>query len=172
MRMMKTTIVTTVCLLMLAFGSTHSAMVLVSMSLEKTVREAGRVLCAKVLDVRTGEDSDGLPATWVTIAVKRSLKGGAESRIEIKQFGQASGASGKFSVQVPHVPQYTVDEELVLFLRHESARGFTSPVGFENGVYRVRLEEGRRVARTRNGQEGTALDRLLSEIERIVAGSK
>jgi hypothetical protein len=158
-------------LLAVGVGTAHSTMVVRSLSLEETVRESGRVVYARTVDVRSGPDDDGVPATWVTLEVDRTLKGAGSPRIEIKQLGLSGAPQGTLIAQVPDVPQFAVGEEVVVFLRRESARGFTSPVGLEGGVYRVKSEGGRRTARTRNGGAATELDRLLSEIENIVAAS-
>lgn len=110
-----------------------------------------------------------MPATWITFDVARTLKGSGDRRVSIKQFGNCDANSASAVGRVPDVPRYSSGEEVVVFLRRASGRGFTSPVGFEDGVYRVGSEEGRRVARNGAGSTSTDLDRLLDRVADLVA---
>jgi hypothetical protein len=140
-----------------------------SMSLEETTAEAGRIVQGKVVEVRAGTDDSGLPATWITFQTTRTLKGTRKAQVTVKQFGNADATSGKLLGYVPDLPRYTVGEEVVVFLRPESARGFTSPVGLEEGVYRIGVDGGRRVARNSRANEGGDVDAFLARVEKLVA---
>jgi hypothetical protein len=126
--------------------------------------EAGRIVHATVADVRSGNDAEGTPATWVSFTVKRTVKGAAAGAITVKQFGRSDQAIGR----VPGQPSFTKGEELVVFLRPESGRGFTSPVGLADGVYRVSTRGGARTARAADGA-AQDLDAFLADVERLVA---
>jgi len=126
--------------------------------------EAGRIVHGTVSDVRSGIDESGTPVTWVTFDVARTLKGPHAARVTIKQFGRSDIALGR----IPGMPTYAPGEEVVVFLRPESRRGFTSPVGLDGGVYRVREEAGRRSARNGNGDTRPNVDAFLDDLERLV----
>ena len=60
-----------------------------------------------------------------------------------------------------------------MFLRRESAHGFTSPVGFRDGVYRVRAEGPRLVTRgpdsaAQGGETSEDVNALLDRVEELV----
>lgn len=148
----------------LVFASRASAtMTLGRLPLATVTSESGRIVHATVSDVRTGEDESGMPATWITFAVRRTVKGAAASEVTIKQFGRSDQVVGR----IPGQPSFTKGEELVVFLRPESRRGFTSPVGLEDGVYRVTATDGRRTARTPGG-DAKDVDAFLADVERLV----
>jgi hypothetical protein len=132
------------------------------MPLARVARDAARIVHATVVDVRSGRDASGLPATWVTLDVARSLKGRAARRLTIKQYGAATPLADGTLARVAGLPRWEPGEEVVLFLRAESRLGFTSPVGLEQGRYRVG-----RGARARRD-----LDDFLAEVERLAGESR
>jgi hypothetical protein len=141
------------------------------MGLARVTHEAARIVQGTVSDVRSGRDESGLPATWVTLAVTRTFKGRAETALTFKQYGVATPLADGTVSRVAGVPSYRVGEEVVLFLRATSRRGFTSPVGLMEGVYRVsHAAEG---ARARNdlppAESSRDLDAFLAEVARRVA---
>src|SRR5262249_54095772 len=79
--------------------------------LDGIVRKADRIVHATVVDVQTGRDGSGLPATWVTLDVARALKGGVGSRITIKQYGAGTPLPDGTVTRVAGLPRYTVGEE-------------------------------------------------------------
>src|SRR5215510_10681166 len=102
--------------------------------LELAAAEAVRIVHATVVDVHSDRDEWGAPATWVTLEVARTLKGAVPHHLTIKQFGTAEPLGDGSLTRIPGLPRYVVGEEVVLFLRADSARGFTSPVGLGQGV--------------------------------------
>ncbi len=144
------------------------------LSLREVVAEAPRIIHARVVEVRSGRDEARLPVTWVTLDVLQGLKGVSGSRLVVKQLGAAEPLADGALARVAGLPSYAVGEELVLFLRDDSRRGFTSPVGFGQGVYRVRRAGGRALVR-RDLPHGTGdplpgeepLDRFLSTVARL-----
>ena len=115
--------------------------------LATVAHDAGRIVHATVRDARSGTDDAGTPVTWVTFDVTRTLKGKHEARMTIKQFGRSDTALGR----IPGLPAYVPGEEVVVFLRPESRRGFTSPVGLGQGLFRAE-----------NGPKGRAVRAALA----------
>lgn len=145
----------------------QATMMIRAMSLEEVTAEAERVVHAKVVSVLSGQDASGLPATWVTLEVNHNLKGSSPQFLTIKQFGTTKPLSNGSLARVPGLPRYAVGEELVLFLRGESARGFTSPVGIGQGVYRVEQSDAGASVRNDLGRQRQSLDSLLSTVTRL-----
>jgi hypothetical protein len=151
--------------LTLAFATGAPATMVARMALDGVTREAARIVHATVVDVHSGRDESGLPATWVTLDVVRSLKGPSTRRITVKQYGTAAPLADGTVTRVAGLPGYKVGEELVLFLRGESRLGFTSPVGFGQGKYRV-ARRGRRTRVRRELPDGGSqdLDEFLGQV--------
>jgi hypothetical protein len=124
---------------------------------------AARIVHARVLDVRSGRDGAGLPATWITLDVARTLKGAGASRLTIKQYGVAAPLADGTVTRIPGLARWAAGDEVVLFLHGESARGFTSPVGLAQGVYRVQRANGRAVVRDDLGGPARSLESFLDE---------
>lgn len=140
------------------------------MPLAQVAREAARIVQATVVEVRTGRDESGLPATWSTLAVTRTLKGAHVPRLTIKQYGVADPLPDGTITRVAGLPRYRVGEEIVLFLRTDSRRGFTSPVGFSQGAYRVsRAGAAPQVWRDLGSGARQNLDEFLSEVTQLAA---
>ncbi len=154
--------------LLLALAAPAAATVVERMSLERVVKESALIVHAQVLDVRSGRDADGLAATWITLAVTRTLKGPHRDRLVVKQFGVAEPLPDGVLVRVAGLPRWTPGEETVLFLRGESRRGFSSPVGLAQGVYRVERRGGQARARSDTGAGPTDVDDLLGKVTRLV----
>ncbi len=153
----------------LAATSVGAMTVTRQLSLDDTVRSADRIVHATVTSIRTGKDASGLAATWVTFDVEKAVKGDGGRRLTIKQFGNSDASSTTPIGRIPDLPTYSVGEELVVFLRRDSGRGFTSPVGLEGGVYRVRAEHGRRIANRSMDRSAVDLEALLADISERVA---
>jgi hypothetical protein len=155
--------------LMVASVTTVRAAMVERMSLEEVAHEAARIVHATVVEVRSGRDESGLPATWITLAVVRTLKGPHTPQLTIKQYGVAEPLPDGTITRVAGLPRYRVGEEVVLFLRADSARGFTSPVGFSQGAYRVSRTDSVPQVRSDLGARGPrSLDEFLAEITGLV----
>lgn len=154
-------------LLVASAASTHGTMV-ERLSLEHVVREAARIVHATVAEVRSGRDESGLPATWITLDVIRTLKGPDGARVTIKQYGIAAPLPDGTATRVAGLPRYGPGEQVVLFLRGVSGRGFTSPVGFGQGAYRVR-GTGKHLRVRRDAPPGGTqdLEEFLSAVARL-----
>lgn len=149
------------------------ATMVVRLPLKRVAEKADRIVYATIVDVQVGRDVSGVPATWVTLDVARTLKGGARTRLAIKQYGTSTPLPDGTVTRVSGLPRYTVGEEVVLFLRPDSTLGFTSPVGFTQGAYRVRQRGGRRRVRGEDSdRDGRDLDDFLTEVERVAGGGE
>jgi hypothetical protein len=145
------------------------ATVVPRLPLDRIVRAADRIVYGTVTDVRSGRDEAGLTATWVTLAVSRAVKGHVGAQLTLKQYGAATPLADGTVTRVAGLPRYQVGDEVVLFLHPDSRRGFTSPVGFAQGAYRV----SRRGGRARVHADGVRgheqdLDAFLSDLQQVV----
>jgi hypothetical protein len=139
------------------------------MRLGEVVAAAERIVVATVVDVRSGQDPEGAPATWVTFEVSRDLRGLPTQQLRIKQFGVTEPLADGTLLCPPDLPRYRPGDEVVIFLRRPSSRGFTSPVGFGQGVYRIDRAHGRPLVRSDlRGRGPEHLDELLARIEQLV----
>ena len=162
-------IATLAAALALAAAVPAGATSVVLLPLARIAGAAARVVHATVGEVRAGRDDAGLPATWITLDVARTLKGGAERRIVFKQYGVAEPLPDGTVARVPGLPRYAVGDEIVVFLRGESRCGFTSPVGLAQGVYRVEHHGARASVRDDGVSRGRRdLDAFLDEVSRLV----
>ena len=156
--------------LLIATHAPVSATMVQRMALEQVTHEAARIVHGTVVDVRSGRDDSGLPATWITLAVARTLKGVAASELTFKQYGVAEPLADGTITRVAGLPRYHVGEEVVLFLRADSRRGFTSPVGFSQGTYRVSRAGGLpEVRRDLGSGVPQQLDAFFTEVARLAA---
>jgi hypothetical protein len=147
------------------------------MPLVRVAAESKRIVHAEVVDVRSGRDAHGTPATWVTLSVARTLKGGKAKRVVFKQYGVTAPLADGTVTRIAGLPSWQRGDEAVVFLRAESKRGFTSPVGLGQGVYRVRRHGGRprvlaAVPRAAGAQAPEDLDEFLGKVERLVEAGR
>lgn len=111
-------------------------------SLEEMVQLADRIFVGRCVAVESRRDERGVPVTYATFVVVEAIKGQLDAKVTIKQIGsQAPGP-----LYLPDLPRYAVGEEALLFLHGTSPYGFTSPVGLQQGKWRVvRSRSGKRV---------------------------
>jgi hypothetical protein len=136
---------------------------------ERIVRTAARIVHGTVVEVSEGRDASGTPSTWVTLDVARTLKGESQSRVTFKQIGVSTPLADGAVAWIVGLPSYRIGDEVVLFLRGESMQGFTSPVGFAQGAYRVARDRGGARVSDGAGDIGQPLEQLLADVERLVA---
>lgn len=156
---------TTVAALLLAWTEAGALTMVRPLPVAEVAAGADRIVHARVAGVVSGRDESGLPATWITFDVARTLKGPATGRLVTKEFGTAEPLSDGTAGRVAGMPRYVVGEEVVVFLRPTSKRGFSSPVGLGQGVYRVHTDAHRRVVA--DGGKATDLDAFLSKVEAL-----
>jgi hypothetical protein len=162
-----------VALVALALTAPARATLLRRLPLAAVTQQAERVVQATVLEVRSGRDDSGLPATWITLDVARTIKGPAARRLTMKQYGTAEPLPDGTASHVAGMPTWKVGDEVVLFLRAESRRGFTSPVGFAQGAYRVRRDAGRAQVRGEDRMNASRdLDDFVDEVSRLAGAPR
>ena len=112
------------------------------------------------IDNRTERDAHtGLIVTYTTFQVQDVLKGQVGSTHTIKQMGgRLPGPAGSIEVYVVKgVPKFEVGESYVVFLYGISAAGFSSPVGLDQGTFKVLTgSAGLQVTNGRDFKEMTA----------------
>ncbi len=121
-------------LVLLLLSSTGLAISVKTMNLIEMTEKAEKVFHGQCLSRETVDDSTNIPIVEYKFQVKQAIKGVTNGEIVV--FRQVDGSQvGKPGI--PGVPQYKVGQELVLFLRKESRRGLTSPVGLGQGTFLV-----------------------------------
>jgi hypothetical protein len=138
------------------------------MSLERVVDASERIVVGKVLDVVSGRDEQGVPSTWITLEVLSTLRGHAADTITIKQFGVVAPLADGTLFGLAGLPSYRVGEESVIFLRGESSRGFTSPAGLADGIFKIDRTHGAPlVGNDAAGRRPEGLERFLERVKRL-----
>jgi hypothetical protein len=132
----------------------HASMMIKPMTLDEVTAESAHVVHAVVTSIVSDRDADGVPSTWTTFEVAETLKGAHERSFTIKQYGVATPLPDGTITRLAGMPTYEIGDEVVVFLRAASRRGFTSPVGLGQGTYRVQ-RHGRAAPEVR-GEDGTA----------------
>ena len=141
--------------LVLAAGPAPATTMVEPMTLDEVTAEAKHVVHAVVTSVTSGRDENGVPSTWTTFQVAETLKGAHEASVTIKQYGVAEPLPDGTLTRLAGLPTYELGEEVVVFLRSASRRGFTSPVGLGQGAYRVKRKGGKSEVRNDDDQEGS-----------------
>lgn len=125
-------------------ASMVSALTVLQLNLEQLTALSERVFMGRCVSVRQEEDSSGRPVQYVTFRVEEMLKGEPAERITFKQLGlispsQEEGRDRGMTVEslFRDMPRYDVGEEAVIFLSAEGNRGFTAPIGLQQGKFRV-----------------------------------
>ncbi len=129
------------------------------LSLHEIVKQSGKAFWGRCTSVEVAWDERGLPATFISFEVIHPIKGVDSDVVTIKQFGDTS-VSGHGVTALSHgvseqilLPRknlkapmigYTPGEEVVVFLYRDSPIGFTSPVGYGQGLFRVQEESSGR----------------------------
>jgi len=153
----------------LAFAGSARGTMVARLPLDRIARDADRIVQGTVVAVQAARDEAGLPATWITVDVARSLKGARSGRLTIKQYGVATPLADGTIARIAGLPQYAVGDEIVLFLQPNSRRGFTSPVGFGQGAFRVDRRHGRPSVRSDDGRgRKRDLDEFLDSVSGLV----
>jgi hypothetical protein len=142
------------------------------MELDGITQAAARIVHGTVTHVQSGRDESGLPATWFTLTVSRTLKGAGARRLTIKQYGVAEPLPDGTIARIAGVPRYRVGDEVILFLHAARGSGFTSPVGLGQGTYRVSRTSQRPSVRNDLGERRRDLDEFLSTVDRLATATE
>ncbi|MSS73510.1 MAG: hypothetical protein EXS64_18775 [Candidatus Latescibacteria bacterium] len=115
-------------------GTSHAVKV-VALGIEEVVARADRIFVGTCVEVRGERDPEhGIVVTRYTFTVSRPVKGQVGGTVTFRQYG---GSAGKRRTVIDGLPVYRPGEEVVLFLKPDSAWGLTSPVGLFQGRYEV-----------------------------------
>ncbi|MEE8585083.1 MAG: hypothetical protein V3T83_09555 [Acidobacteriota bacterium] len=111
------------------------------LNLVEMVQLSDRIFWGVCLDAQSKDDPDtGLTMMEYTFQVQRGFKGvQAGERVVFRQFQAASGRI----MGIPGLPRYNKGNEWLIFLHGDSRIGLTSPVGMEQGLFRLeRMQDG------------------------------
>ncbi len=105
-----------------------------TVNLVEMVQMADKVFDGVCVSKQLLDENSNIPIVEYKFEVKKAIKGVSDGQTIV--FRQVAGSQvGRPGI--PGVPQYNVGQELVLFLKKESARGLTSPVGLGQGTFLV-----------------------------------
>jgi len=139
----------------------------IPLGFDDLVDRAARIVHGTVRSVDPGRDVDGIPATWITLDVDETLKGPAEATLVYKQVGVPEPLPDGTLLRLPGLPRYRVGDEVVVFLHGTSRRGFTSPVGLGQGLFRAESgPKGRAVRAALATGTAEALPDFLARVRR------
>ena len=106
------------------------------MSTSEDARESRRIVLARCVSVDVRKDLGGNIFTFSVFTVLRNVKGeGSASHFTLRLIG---GRIGGVETRAEGIPQFTPNEEVVLFLGPENQDGY--PIVFSEEVFRVRIE--------------------------------
>ena len=110
-----------------------------TVNIQEMVQLSGTIFYGRCLSSADSVDPvSGLGIRTYRFLVLEPLKNTESGQVvEFRQIG----ASGK-GYTIPGVPEFRKGQELLLFLHGESKSGLTSPVGFQQGVFRAEALEG------------------------------
>lgn len=121
-------------------GLASSARVL---NLAEMTQAAEHIFSGKVLEVkRTTDEQTRLPVQIVKIEIREFVKGNAPNPLVFKQLDDSS------------LGDYSITDEVILFLYPKSSYGFTSAVGAGQGSFRMKLLNGLKVFANRFNNRG------------------
>ena len=107
--------------------------------LKEMIATSGMIFSGVVTEVKGGLDEHGDIVTWTTFRVDSPIRGVRPGAVTIKQYG---GVTDKGTMLLAHMRYFVEGERVLTMLYTPSERGFTSPIGMGQGVWRV-SEEGR-----------------------------
>lgn len=131
---------------LLIFNSSLATTVL-PVSLERLADKAEVIFYGRVIsnEVRLDDVSQRI-ATFTTFTVIDAIKGELTDTYTIKQIG--GQLPGSLQVTRVHgVPEFSENEEYVVFLPKESRLGFSSPIGLNQGSYPVSTDASGKTVR-------------------------
>ena len=118
-------------------GKTTLATTFQRLTLEQFVREADLIVLGRVREITSQESPDrSAITTSVVFAVKEQWKGVKVSTVTLRQPG---GSVGEITQRVMEVPQFSVGEELILFLKKQKS-GHYITVGGKQGKFTIKTD--------------------------------
>ncbi len=138
------------CLIAAPFATTVFATTVRYLDAAALIANSATITHVRVTHAASSYDDRGIIVTRYTLDVRETLKGAKATRLEIELPG---GRVGDRVLSVPGLSRYSVGDELVLFLEPKRMGDRTVPVGFDQGVWRVRRDDSGQshVVRTMKG---------------------
>ena len=133
------------------------ATMVLPLTLDQIAARADKIFVGRCESVSIDLDENRIPVTYVTYEVLQGIKGDVRRYETVKLIGVPKGGSPKGAVladdgllasrqrsdSVTSPNEFSVGEEEILFLYRESRWGFTSPVGYGQGRFRIQtLSDG------------------------------
>ena len=133
------------------------------LNLEDMVARADRIVVGTVVkvsdDETTGEKA--YPTTVIEFSVSDTLKGQHAKTVKLRQLSNRKKTRLSAMIQLP---VFHPGETVVVFLSKPSPIGMTSPVGFEQGVFRVPTKPGSKPSKNSPVLNGTQNHDLLAKV--------
>jgi hypothetical protein len=122
-------------LMVLALSSHSKSMTVLPMNLDQMAQDSGKIIHGRVVAVREEiHETLRIPVSIISLQTEECLKGDATGQV---QFRQVKGMG---------LPVYRQGDEIVIFLYPESKVGVTSPVGGDQGLFKVMAtKEGKKI---------------------------
>ena len=129
-----------ISLIAMVIGSmSASATVARAVPFDQKVSDADSIVMGKVVGSRSELAADGrFIVTHTTMEISRTLKGSEPQRLVITTPG---GSVGDLHQRSIGIPEFSVGDERVLFLRHGQG-GIVAPLYFDQGTYDVERGSG------------------------------
>ena len=152
-------------------------------SLQASAKESENIVLAECTGNKTEQTKSGLIFTVTTFSVEQVIKGTMEEdSFSVRILG---GQKDDMNVNLPDRPEFSENEQVVLFLENKSADGNYIIQSFTDGIYRVSYDEetgvryitsavdnvkvfnsstGKRI----EGDEKIALDNFIYSVQRLL----
>jgi len=122
-------------LIILSLSSQSRSMTVLPMNLDQLTQFSGKIVHGKVVEIREEtHETLRIPVSVISVQTEECFKGDASGQV---QFRQVKGIG---------LPVYRQGDEIVIFLYPESKAGVTSPVGGDQGLFKVMItQEGKEI---------------------------
>jgi hypothetical protein len=159
------------------WGPQAAATSVLPVSLQRMADAAAIIFHGRVTGNEARQDpTSGQIVTVTEFEVLEAVKGNPGNTYRIKQMGgQLPGSMRRMIIH--GVPEFSIDEEYVVFLPNASSLGFASPIGLSQGKFDVLRQNGKAMvsrghapAAVLNTQQ-PALTEVPSALETVPAGT-
>lgn len=125
----------------LGFSASVNATSVKAMKLDELTQRSDSIVIgtAKTIATKTSQETGSYPETHTTFAVQEVLHGDT-TRTEITVSTIGGPAGNGLVTKVPGMPEFRVDEKVVLFLVSDTAKGVSIPTGLNQGVFRIKVD--------------------------------
>jgi hypothetical protein len=142
------------------------------MNILELVTRSNKIVAGRIVAIREDRipapGGGEIPLTIYTMAITDRLKGRVAETIELRFVGTKSmrvrGNYG-FQLQIPGMPKYGLDDEVLIFLTRESRVGMTSPVGLMQGSFRIYVNSTTGTKMVTNGVNNSGLFKGVRDLD-------